>query len=490
MRRAVVIGAGFGGLAAAVRLAAKGWSVTVCERNAGPGGRARVDRVDGYVFDLGPSVITGPSILRELWSCAGARLEDDVTLLRVDPSYRFVFDDGIHVDLSADTDLMRAEVGRLAPDDLEGWDRYRAHVERFWSRTVSRVMHTPMQSPLDLLPFAPGMIADRGFLPMNELVRRYLKNRHLVRALRFHPTFVGASPWGPGSAIYSSIQGLEWEEGVWFPKGGTNALVSAMEALAKRKGATFRYGAEARAIDTERGRATGVTLASGERLDADVVISNADAAFTYERLLAGSRSAGLARWLIERAHYATGLFVWYFGTKHRFPDVQHHTVLPGRDLPGAWHPLGPDTFDPFIYLHRPTATDPSLAPDGCDAFYALCAVPNLQGVKEWDWEAPQQRAKLLRALSASVLPGLEDAITVERTMFPPGFARTLDTVNGAGFGLAPTLMQSACFRPHARSGAVRGLYLVGEGTHPGPGVPAVLSSARIVDELLSAGGGK
>lgn len=483
-RRAVVIGAGFGGLAVAARLAARGWSVTLCEKNPGPGGRARVAREAGYTFDLGPSVLTGPSLLRELWASAGGELSRDVDLLPVDPSYRFLFDDGARIDLSPNAAAMDAEVARVAPGDLAGWTRYRAHVERFWERSVKKVMHTPMQGMCDLLPFTAGMIRGGGFLSMDALVRLHLRDAHLVRALRFHPTFVGASPWAPGSAIYSAIQGLEWEEGVWFPRGGTNALVSAMEALGRRAGAGYRYGAEVKSIVVEGRRARGVILASGERIEADAVISNADAAWTYDVLEpAGAREPWVTA-MLRRARYATGLFVWYFGTTKTFPDVAHHSVILDRALPSRWHPFGPDCFEPFTYLHRPTATDPSLAPPGCDAFYALRAVPNLQGIRDWAAEAEAQREILLRTLESTALPGLRGALAVERRMDPWDFRAELLTAHGAAFGLAPTLTQSAVFRPHARSEALPGLYLVGEGTHPGPGVPAVISSARIVDRLL------
>ncbi len=484
-RRAVVIGAGFGGLAVAARLAARGWAVTLCERNAQPGGRARVERVDGYTFDRGPSVITGPSLLHELWQAAGGgELSRDVELLPVDPSYRFVFDDGTSVELSRHADAMQAEVQRLCPGDVPGWLRYRAHVEGFWDGTVKKVMHHPMQGIGDLLRFAPGMISGGGFLSMDLLVRRYIRDPRLMRSLRFHPTFVGASPWAPGSAIYSSIQGLEWEEGVWFPRGGTNALVSAMEALGRRAGVTFRYGAEVSSIAVEQGRAAGVTLAGGERLPAEAVISNADATWTYDRLEpVDAREPCMTR-LLRDARYTDGLFVWYFGTNRTWPTVAHHSVLLDPPLPSRWNPLGPICFEPFTYLHRPTATDPSLAPPGGDTFYALRAVPNLHGIRDWQREAEAQRDILLRKLDSTVLPGLRDSIVVERRMDPKDFRDQLLTARGAGFGLAPTLMQSAIFRPHAKSHSLPGLYLVGEGTHPGPGVPAVISSARIVDKLL------
>lgn len=483
-RRAVVIGAGFGGLAVAARLAARGWGVTLVEKNDQPGGRARVVREEGYTFDLGPSVLTGPLLLRELWSHAGGELSRDVDLLPVDPSYRFLFDDGAHIDLSADAARMRDEVSRLAPGDLAGWTGYRAHVERFWDRTVKRVMHAPMQDLGDLLRFTGGMVRGGGFLSMDLLVRSFVRHPQLVRALRFHPTFVGASPWAPGSAIYSAIQGLEWEEGVWFPRGGTNALVAAMEALGRRAGAAYRYGAEVRSIVVEGGRARGVVLASGERIDADVVVSNADTTWTYEALVPEGSRAPWVTARLRHARYATGLFVWYFGTTRAWPEVAHHSVILDRPLPSGWDPLGPTRFEPFTYLHRPTATDPSLAPAGCDAFYALRAVPNLQGIRDWQAEAAAQREILLRTLDRTALPGLAGAIAVERAMSPRDFRDQLLTAHGAAFGLAPTLTQSAVFRPHARSESLPGLYLTGEGTHPGPGVPAVISSARIVERLI------
>lgn len=483
-RRAVVIGAGFGGLSAAIRLASQGWEVTVVERNPQPGGRARVERVEGYTFDMGPSVLTGPSLLRELWSAAGATLSDDVTLLRVDPSYRFLFDDGAAIELSSDAEFMRAEVARVAPGDLAGWERYRHHVECFWEDTVKQVMHARMERPMDLLRFAPGMIRGGGFLSMDALVRTYLRDERLRRALRFHPTFVGASPWAPGSAIYSAIQGLEWEEGVWFPQGGTNALVRAMEALGRRKGASYRYGADVVSIVVERGRACGVLLSNGDRIDADAVVSNADAAWTYSRLVPRRDRSCVTREYFRRARYTTGLFVWYFGTDRQWEKVAHHSVIFDRAVPSRWNPVGPPCFEPFTYLHRPTATDPSLAPPGCDAFYALRVVPNLSAEAQWEVAAEEQRLVLLRTLGRTALPGLEGALRVERRLDPQNFRAELQTLHGAAFGIAPTLFQSAIFRPHPSSATVPGLYLVGEGTHPGPGVPAVVSSARIVADLL------
>lgn len=483
-RRALVIGAGFGGLAVAVRLAAQGWSVTVLERNGQPGGRARVEHVDGYTFDLGPSVLTGPSLLKNLWKSAGRELSDYVELLRVDPSYRFVFTEGGSLELSQRAEFMRAEVARFAPQDAAGWEAYRLHVERFWDLTVRQVMHARMETPWDLLRFAPGMLAGSGFLSMDALVRRYLTDERLMRAMRFHPTFVGASPWAPGSAIYSAIQGLEWEEGVWFPKGGTHALVRAMEKLGRDLGVTYRYNADVVSLVVEGGRARGVLLTDGERLDADAVVSNADAAWTYSVLVPQHDRGCFTDRYFDDARYTTGLFVWYFGTRRAWPDVAHHTVILDRAVPTRWNPAGAESFEPFTYLHRPTASDPSLAPDGCDSFYALRAVPNLQGIKSWAVEAEAQRRILRRTLANTVLPGLDEAVLVERQMDPHDFRRVLRTVHGAAFGLAPTLLQSAIFRPHPASGVVPGLYLVGEGTHPGPGVPAVISSARIVADLL------
>lgn len=319
---------------------------------------------------------------------------------------------------------------------------------------------------------------------MDGLVRRYLSNPRLRRALRFHPSFVGASPWAPGSAIYSGIQGLEWEEGVWFPEGGTNALVRALAALGARNGVTQRYGETVASIVVERGRACAVILEGGERLDADAVISNADAAWTWSVLVPERRRSVCSRRYFRDARYTTGLFVWYFGTDRQWEGVAHHSVLFDRPAHTRWNPAGPAAFEPFTYLHRPTATDRSLAPDGCDTFYALRVVPNLDAVKRWEVEAEIQRDVLLRTVSRHVLPGLGASIKVERRMDPSDFRETLQTLHGAAFGLAPTLLQSAIFRPHPSSARLPGLYLVGEGTHPGPGLPAVISSARIVAQLL------
>lgn len=485
MRRAVVIGAGFGGLAAAVRLAARGWSVTVCERNEQPGGRARMRAQAGHVFDRGPSVLTGRPMLEELWSLAGKKLDDDVELLRVDPHFRFVFPDGEALNLYGDAERMREEVRRVAPDELDAWDRYRGDVERFWDGTVREVMTQPMEHLTDLLRYTGGMLRFGGELSMEGLVRRYLREPRLVRALSFFPTFVGASPYAPGSAIYAAMQGLEWEGGVSFPRGGMHALVRALEALAKGLGVTFRYGSDVESITVERRRATGVRLRGDEVIESEVVVSNSDAAWTYLALLPTSarRVWGDAR--LKNARYSTGLFIWYFGARRRYDDVAHHTVLFGPEVASGWRPLQPDRFDTFTYLHRPTATDPALAPPGMDTFYALQVAPDLTEVRDWEAEAPIRRDAALRAVSRSLLPGVEGEITTEWSMTPRQFRDELLSVRGAAFSLSPALWQSAVFRPHAKSRDVKGLYLVGEGVHPGAGLPAVLSSAAIVDKLLT-----
>ncbi|MBL8605513.1 MAG: phytoene desaturase [Myxococcales bacterium] len=487
MQKAVVIGAGLGGLAIAARLVARGWQVTVCERNGQPGGRAQYEVRDGYVFDRGPSVLTGPWMLDAIWALFNERRRDDLKLLPVDPSYHFIFPDGHDFYLSRDPVFMRKEVERVAPSNLEGWERYRQHVIGFWEGTVRSVMKTPMLNLCDLLRFTPGMVAGGGFLSMNALVERYLEDPYLIRALRFHPTFVGASCWAPGSAIYSAMQGLEWEEGVSFPAGGMNALVKALEDLAARHGVEFRYNCEVKQLKLDRHKVTGVELANGEMLSSDVVISNADAAFTYEKLVPEYAQRFCTSRYFDNASYSTGLFVWYFGTKTQYPEVSHHSVIFGDDVPGGWQCEGPVRFDTFTYLHRPTASDPSLAPPGCDTFYALRAVPNLSGIVDWQTEADDQRRILMNLLDGGVLPGLRDNIAVDWWATPRLFRTDLQTLYGAGFGLAPTLFQSALFRPHPKSDAIKGLYLVGEGTHPGPGIPAVLSSAEIVDALLNPG---
>jgi phytoene desaturase len=483
---AIVIGSGFGGLAAAVRLGARGYRVTVLEALDQPGGRARVFRQDGFVFDAGPTIVTAPFLFEELWSLCGRRLADDVTLRAIDPFYRIRFDDGEVLDCHGDTVAMEAEVRRLAPEDVAGFHRFLELSREIFDVGFERLAHKAFSSFTDMLRVAPDLVRLRCDRSVFALAQRCFKDPRLRVAFSLHPLLVGGNPFST-TAVYGLIAHLERQYGVHFAMGGTGRLVDGLVGLVRGQGGVVRCTASVREIVVRDGRAAAVHLQSGELLEADVVVSNADPAATYRYLLPGVVRRRWTDRRLDAAHYSMGLFVWYFGTRRRYQQVPHHMMIMGP----RYRELLDDIFDRQVlaedfslYLHRPTATDPSLAPEGCDAFYVLAPVPHLDADVDWRERAEPFRCAIARRLEETVLPGLEDAVVTSRLLTPLEFRDDLQSFKGAAFGMAPELRQSAWFRPHNRSEEVDGLYFVGAGTHPGAGLPGVLSSARVLDELV------
>ena len=485
---AIVIGSGFGGLAAAVRLGARGYRVTVLEKLDAPGGRAYVRKRDGFVFDSGPTVITAPQLFEELWELCGKRLSDDVDLRPVTPFYRIRFHDGETFEYTGDAEAMKREVARFAPSDVAGYERFIAASEEIFSIGFEKLAHVPFDSWMSMAKIVPQMVRLQSFRSVYGLVSSFIKNDRLRQVMSFHPLLVGGNPFTTTS-IYTLIAYLERKWGVHFPIGGTGSLVNGLVGLIEGQGGKLRCNAEVERIVVEGGRATGVRLSGGETLAADVVVSNCDSAWTYRHLL---DPADRKKWTDERVEgmrYSMGLFVWYFGTKRRYEDVAHHTILLGP----RYRELLNDIFgkkvlaDDFsLYLHRPTATDPALAPEGCDGFYVLSPVPHLESGTDWSVAGEKYRKSIEALLEATVLPGLSAEIITSETLTPQGFQDSLSSFRGAAFGMEPVLTQSAYFRPHNKSEDVENLFLVGAGTHPGAGVPGVLSSARVLDGIVPA----
>lgn len=482
---AAIIGSGFGGLAAAVRLGVRGYRVTILERLDQPGGRARVFQQDGFTFDAGPTVITAPFLFEELWELCGRRLGDDVDLRSVHPFYRIRFDDGDVFDYSGDAELMREEIRRFSPEDEEGYARFLAMSERIFDTGFTRLGHVPFDSVWDMARIVPDMIMLQSHLTVYRLVAKFIKHPKLRQVLSFHPLLVGGNPFATTS-IYTLIAYLERQWGVHFPIGGTGALVQGLLDLLTRLGGELRLNADVSEIVVEDGRARGVRLADGETVAADIVVSNADSAWTYRHLVPESARRTWTDRKLERSRYSMGLFVWYFGTKRQYPDVAHHSILLGPRYKGLLDDIFGARLPPdfSLYLHRPTATDPGLAPEGMDGFYVLSPVPNLEGDVDWGEQAEPYRQAIEKQLADTVLPGLGEEIATSRVMTPLDFREELLSFRGAAFSFEPILSQSAWFRPHNRSEEVEGLYLVGAGTHPGAGVPGVLSSARVLDTVV------
>ncbi len=483
---AVVIGAGFGGLAAAVRLLVRGYRVVVLDRLEQAGGRARVFSDDGFTFDAGPTIVTAPFLFEELWALAGERMSDHVTLVPTTPFYRIRFGDGQHFDYTGDREAMRREIARFNPRDVEGWERLLSHAEKIFDVGFTALAHAPFGKASDMARVAPDMVRLENYRTVYSLVSKYIEDERLRQVFSFHPLLIGGNPMA-ASSIYTLIAHLERKWGVHFAMGGTGALVSGLVSLIERLGGQVRLGAEVEQILVEGGRARGVRLKGRERIEADLVVSNADSAWTYRHLVSPEHRTHWTDRRLDRARYSMGLFVWYFGTKTQYPDVAHHTIMLGPRYQGLLHDIFENKVlsDDFsLYLHRPTATDPSLAPKGCDAFYVLSPVPHLQSGTDWKREREGYRLRLQQFLERTVLPGLEGSLVTSRVLDPQGFLDDYLSMYGAAFGLEPVLTQSAYFRPHNESEEVRGLYLVGAGTHPGAGLPGVLSTARVLDTVV------
>jgi phytoene desaturase len=485
---AVVIGAGFGGLAAAVRLSARGFRVTVVDKLDGPGGRGYVYRQDGFTFDAGPTIITAPYIFEELWALCGKRLADHVTLRPINPFYEIRFDDGSVFRAYSEVEKTRAEVARFEPGDVAGFDRFMVDSGKIYKAAFEDLADVPFHEISTLIKSAPDLVRLDGYRPVFSKVSDYFRNEKLRVAFSFHPLLIGGNPFST-TAYYCLIAHLERTYGVHYALGGTGALARGMVDLIEDNGGTLRYEAEVSQILVERGTATGIKLASGEVIPADIVVSNADPAWTYTKLLGHTKRRRWTDAKFAKAHYSMSLFVWYFGTNRQYPDCYQHTMVLGPRYEGLLKNIFHDLklADDFsLYLHRPTANDPSLAPAGCDAFYVLSPVPHLGSGVDWRERAEPYRAAIQQRLEETVLPGLGEAIVSQHMLTPLDFRERLLSYNGAAFAMEPRLFQSAWFRPHNISEEVKNLYLVGAGTHPGAGLPGVVSSAKVVDRLVPA----
>jgi phytoene desaturase len=484
--RAIVIGSGFGGLAAAIRLAVKGYEVTVLERLDSPGGRAYVHRRNGYTFDAGPTIITAPFLLEELWALCGRDMKDDVDLRLMDPFYQVRFADGRIFHYTGDPEKMRAEVARFEPSDLPGYERFLEEAEKCYKLGFEELGDFCFQTLGDLAKAFPSLVKMRAWNNLYSLVAKHIKNPQLREVMSFHPLLIGGNPFSV-TAVYSLINALERKWGVHSVMGGTGKLIQGLVKLLNEQGVEVRYNSTVRKINIENNQVTGVTLENGQVLYSDLVVSNADTAWTYKNLVDAKYRKVWTDKKVDNGKYSMSLFVWYFGTKKKYPELPHHMMLLGE----RYKTLLDDIFkkhhlakDFSLYLHRPTATDPSMAPEGCDTFYVLSPVPHLDSGTDWQAVAESYRQAIANMLESTVMPDLQANITESFMMTPQDFKDRLLSHKGAAFGLEPLLTQSAWFRPHNRSEDIAGLYMVGASTHPGAGIPGVLSSAKAFDSVI------
>jgi phytoene desaturase len=483
---AIVAGAGFGGIAAALRLRAKGYNVHLIDRCARLGGRGQVFEKDGFRHDAGPTVLTAPHLFQELFTLFGENMSDYVTLVQPDPWYRFHYHDGETFDYGPTEEATEAEIARLSPGDVDGYRRMGAWSKKIYDVGFTGLSDVPFHSPAFMIKQIPDLLRLRSYESVWSMVSRHLKSDRLRRAFSIQPLLLGGNPFST-TAIYGMINHLEREHGVWFAMGGTGALIDALERLMREQGIKISLGETISRIKVEGDRATGVVLETGEELDADLVVSNMDPVHVYREMLPAAQISNVAKLRVKTSKLSMGLYVLYFGATRTWPDVAHHTVWFGERYKGLLRDIfeKKKLADDFsLYVHRPTATDPSFAPDGCDSFYVLCPVPNLAGGQDWSVEGPKLRDRIVAALDASMLPGLKEHITAEFAMTPTDFKTNYLSVDGAGFSLSPFFTQSAWFRFHNRGEGVQNLYFVGAGTHPGAGVPGVVSSAKVLDHLI------
>lgn len=480
--RAAVIGSGFGGLAAAIRLAVNGYAVTLFEARDKPGGRAYVYEQDGYVFDAGPTVITAPECIDELFRIAGRRREDYVEFLPVTPFYRLLWEDGTRFDYDGDSESMGRQIERLEPEDRAGYERFVAYSKRVFEKGYQELAASPFLSFFDMVRVAPHLARLRADRSVYGTVSRFVKSPYLRQALSFHSLLVGGNPLDT-SSIYTLIHYLERKWGVWFPRGGTGALVKALVRLFEELGGELRLNSPVRGIRLlERDGRTrhGIWSGSDEEELFDLVVSNADVHHTYSRLYADVPAAQRTQRKLERSEWSMSLFVLYFGTDRPY-DLAHHTVLFGPRYEELLKEIfaGPDLPPDFsLYLHAPSVTDPSLAPSGGATFYVLSPVPHLgKAAIDWERQAPIYKERIYQALERH-MPELRKHVVTERWFTPRDFTTELNAFQGSAFSVAPTLTQSAYFRPHNRDPNISGLYLVGAGTHPGAGLPGVINSAK------------
>lgn len=485
----VVIGSGFGGLSAAIRLQAQGHQVILLEKRDKPGGRAYVYEQDGFTFDGGPTIITAPWLIDELFTLGGKKTEDYVKLIPIDPFYNIRFQDGSVFHYNGDRENILCEIRKFNPGDVEGYLRFAKEGEKIYKKGFE-LIDQPFTHFSDMVRILPDLVRLQSQKSVATFVGQYIKDERLRQVFSFHPLLIGGNPF-QSTSIYALIHTLEQEFGVWYAMGGTGALVRALVRLFQEMGGTLLLNVEASEISIEEqtGRANGVRGKTGEFFLADSVVSNADVAFTYLNLVPARFRRKNTNRKIERMRYAMSLFVIYFGTERKYEHMAHHEILMGP----RYKDLLDDIFqrkhlarDFSLYLHRPTATDPSLAPQECDCWYVLSPVPHLGSGTDWTTIAKPYRDAIIGYLEERYLPDLSKHIISEHYIDPLHFQNTLNSYLGSAFSVEPILTQSAWFRPHNQSEDVPNLYFVGAGTHPGAGLPGVMSSGKIVAKMIGS----
>jgi len=484
--KSIIIGSGFGGIAAALRLKAKNHEVTLIEKHSDLGGRARVFKKNGFTFDGGPTVITAPYLINELFELFNKKPEDYIKLVPLKTWYRFIFEDGKKFDYSGDENLMKKQIEKINKNDVKGYEELVKFTKKIFDKGFTELADIPFDKPLVMMRQLPALLKLKSYKSVYSLVSSYIKNEKLRRMLSMHPLLVGGNPFTTTS-IYGLILYLEKKWGIHYSMGGTGNIIKGLERLMNEVGIELIKGHEVTSIIASNNKIEGVKLDNQQEIKANNVICNADPPAVYEKLLTQNKFSNLFQWKKNRMEYSMGLFVYYFGTKKTYDDVQHHTIKFGdkykEHLDDIFNKKKLNN-DISYYLHRSSATDKSMAPEGHDCFYVLVPVPNNQSDIDWTTEGDKMKKLIIDKMEQTLLPNLRKNIVEDFYLTPDYFEKELNTKYGSGFSIQPKFTQSAYFRFHNKSEICDGLYFVGAGTHPGAGVPGVLSSAKVLDKIL------
>ena len=483
----IVIGSGFGGIAAALRLKAKGHKVTLIEKHQDLGGRARVFKRNGFIFDGGPTVITAPYLINELFELFKKDPKDYIELFPLKIWYQFIFEDKSKFNYSGNESEMKKQIQKLNHEDINGYEKLVHFTKKIFDKGFTELADIPFDKPFVMMQQLPALLSLKSYKSVYSLVSTFIKNEKLRRVLSMHPLLVGGNPFTTTS-IYGLILYLEKKWGIHYSMGGTGNIIKGFEMLMSEVGIEIIKGNEVTKIISNKNKITGVKLKDNKNITADNVICNADPPAVYEKLLNdNNNSSFLFKWKKNRMEYSMGLFVYYFGTKKIYNNIEHHTIKFGNKYKEHLE----DIFnkkklnnDISYYLHRPTATDKSMAPEGNDCFYVLVPVPNNQSGINWNIEGEKMKNLIVDKMEKDLMPNLKDNIVEDFYLTPDYFEKDLNTKFGSGFSIQPKFTQSAYFRFHNKSEIYDGLYFVGAGTHPGAGVPGVLSSAKVLDKIL------
>ena len=484
--KSIVIGSGFGGIAAALRLRAKNHDVTLIEKQKDLGGRARVFKKNGFTFDGGPTVITAPYLINELFELFNKNPKDYIEIIPLKTWYRFIFEDGMKFDYSGNEDEMKMQIEKVNKEDVKGYENLVKFTKKIFDKGFLELSDVPFDKPLFMMKQLPALINLKSYKSVYSLVSSYIKNEKLRRLLSMHPLLVGGNPFTTTS-IYGLILYLEKKWGIHYSMGGTGNIIKGLERLMIEEKIKILKDSEVTSINLNQNKIKSVTINNQKEFDADNVICNADPPAVYEKMLINKKKNNFFNWKKKRMDYSMGLFVYYFGTKKVYEDVEHHTIKFGNKYKEHLQ----DIFDKkklnediSYYLHRPSATDKSMAPKGHDCFYVLVPVPNNQSGIDWSIEGDKIKNLVIDKMEKSLLPNLRENIVEDFYLTPDYFEKELNTKYGSGFSIQPKFSQSAYFRFHNKSEVCDGLYFVGAGTHPGAGVPGVLSSAKVLDKIL------